>query len=82
MAELIAPEIALLVTNTLEEIGVPYLIGGSLASITHGVMRSTLDADIVAELQPDQIMLCQRAESRILCGCIVHSGRNPASEFV
>lgn len=55
MAELIAPEIALLVTNTLEEIGVPYLIGGSLASITHGVMRSTLDADIVADIQPDQI---------------------------
>jgi len=55
MTELTAPEITLLVTNTLEEIGVPYLIGGSLASITHGVIRNTLDADLVADIQPDQI---------------------------
>lgn len=55
MAELIAAEITLLVTDTLEKIGVPYVIGGSLASITHGVIRNTLDADIVADIQPDQI---------------------------
>lgn len=28
---------------TLEELGVPYVIGGSLASALHGVARSTLD---------------------------------------
>ncbi len=55
MAELNASEITLLVTTTLEEIGIPYVIGGSLASITHGVIRNTLDADIVADIQPDQI---------------------------
>ncbi len=55
MAELIAPEITLLVTSTLDEIGIPYLIGGSLASITHGVIRNTMDADLVANIQPDQI---------------------------
>jgi len=55
MAELIASEITLLVTNTLDEIDVPYLIGGSLASITHGVIRNTLDADLVADVQPHQI---------------------------
>lgn len=55
MAELIAAEITLLVTSTLEEIGVPYVIGGSLASITHGVIRNTQDADIVADILPDQI---------------------------
>ena len=31
------------------------MIGGSLASIAHGVIRNTLDADIVADIQPDQI---------------------------
>lgn len=55
MAELIAAEVTLLVANTLEALGVPYLIGGSFASITHGIMRSTLDADLVADLQPAQV---------------------------
>lgn len=55
MAKLIAAEITLLVTSTLEEMGIPYVIGGSLASITHGVIRNTQDADIVADIQPDQI---------------------------
>lgn len=55
MAELIAAEITLLVTTTLEDIGIPYAIGGSLASITHGVIRNTQDADIIADILPDQI---------------------------
>ena len=55
MTELTASEITLLVTSTLEDIGVPYLIGGSLASITHGVIRNTLDADLVADIEPNQI---------------------------
>lgn len=55
MAKLIAAEITLLVTSTLEEMEIPYVIGGSLASITHGVIRNTQDADIVADIQPDQI---------------------------
>jgi len=43
------------VTTVLDALGVPYVIGGSLASMAHGMMRSTMDADIVAALQPHHI---------------------------
>ncbi len=39
------------VIQTLETLGVPYLIGGSLASAVHGVARATLDTDLITELQ-------------------------------
>jgi hypothetical protein len=39
------------VVDALESLDIPYYIGGSVASSAHGVVRSTLDADIVAELQ-------------------------------
>jgi hypothetical protein len=42
-----ATRITLLVTQTLERLDIPYAVGGSLASSLHGVMRSTLDVDIV-----------------------------------
>lgn len=50
-----AARITLLVTQTLEQMGVPYAVGGSLASSLHGVMRSTLDVDIVADLRLEHI---------------------------
>lgn len=37
-----------LLTTALEKLKVPYLIGGSLASSARGVLRSTLDVDILA----------------------------------
>jgi hypothetical protein len=50
-----ATRITLLVTQTLEGLGVPYAVGGSLASSLHGVMRSTLDVDIVADMRLEHI---------------------------
>lgn len=50
-----ATRITLLVTQTLERLGIPYAVGGSLASSLHGVMRSTLDVDIVADVHPEHI---------------------------
>jgi len=47
--------ITLLVAQTLERIGIPYAVGGSLASSLHGVMRSTLDVDIVADMKLEHI---------------------------
>ncbi len=47
--------IILFVTQTLEQIGVAYAVGGSLASSLHGVMRSTLDVDIVADMRLEHI---------------------------
>jgi hypothetical protein len=43
-------EVTLQVVEILEELGVPYAIGGSFASAVHGVMRATMDADLVADL--------------------------------
>ena len=40
--------VMLLVTDVLEKMGIPYAVGGSLSSSVHGVMRSTLDVDIIA----------------------------------
>lgn len=45
--------ITLLVVDVLESLEVPYLIGGSLASALHGVVRATVDADVVADLRAD-----------------------------
>jgi hypothetical protein len=48
-------DVALMVTTALEELGVTYAIGGSVASTLHGVPRSTVDADLVADLQAEHI---------------------------
>ena len=50
-----AIQVTLLVTNLLDELGVPYVIGGSMASIIHGMLRTTMDVDIVADIQPEQV---------------------------
>jgi hypothetical protein len=48
-------EVTLQVTRVLESLGIPYLIGGSLASILYGMVRTTQDSDIVAEMHnPEQ----------------------------
>jgi hypothetical protein len=47
--------ITLAVTDALDALGVPYAIGGSLSSAVHGVMRATMDADIVADLRLEHV---------------------------
>lgn len=47
--------ITLEVARVLEDLGVPYLLGGSLASSLHGIPRLTQDADLVADLRPKDI---------------------------
>lgn len=44
-------EVTLKVTDVFERLGVPYLIGGSLASTLYGMVRTTQDSDVVAEMQ-------------------------------
>src|SRR5512138_1490625 len=48
-------EVTLRVTGVLEELGIPYLIGGSLASTLYGMIRATQDSDIVAEIKQDHV---------------------------
>ena len=47
--------VMLLVTNALEKMGILYAVGGSLSSSVHGIMRSTLDVDIIADLHLEHI---------------------------
>lgn len=46
--------VTLQVIDALEQVGATYVIGGSLASTIHGVVRTTLDTDIVADLTWEQ----------------------------
>lgn len=48
-------QVTLLVTDILEGLGVPYFIGGSLATAVHGVARATMDVDIVVDLRPEHV---------------------------
>ncbi len=43
------------VTLAFEQLGVSYLISGSVASSVYGVARSTLDADLMADLTSDKV---------------------------
>jgi len=44
-------EVTLKVTGLLEELGIPYLISGSMASTLYGMVRTTQDSDIIVEMR-------------------------------
>ena len=37
------------------KIGIPYCIGGSVASSAYGIARATLDVDLVADIKINQV---------------------------
>jgi hypothetical protein len=43
------------VVEIFEQLGIPYLIGGSIASSVYGVARSTLDADVMADVKAEHV---------------------------
>jgi hypothetical protein len=43
------------VVKAFEKLGVPYYIGGSVASSAYGVARATLDVDMVSDLKPEHV---------------------------
>jgi hypothetical protein len=47
--------VTILVTKVFEGLNIPYLIGGSLASTIYGVVRTTQDADIIADMSISQV---------------------------
>lgn len=47
--------IAIDVAKRLDDVEVPYVIGGSLASSVHGEPRATMDVDVVADLPLEAI---------------------------
>ncbi|MGL5136044.1 MAG: hypothetical protein ACRC78_26220, partial [Planktothrix sp.] len=58
-----AIEEALIVAEILDSLGIPYLVGGSVASGIWGEMRYTQDIDLVADLKESQIELLLNAFS-------------------
>ena len=48
-------EVALTVAAALEQCGIPYLVGGSIASSLHGELRSTNDVDFVVDLRFEHV---------------------------
>jgi len=53
--------VALLFASVFEQLGVPYLIGGSLASTVHGEPRATMDVDFAVHLDAELIEPLARA---------------------
>lgn len=43
------------IVATLDEVGVPYVVGGSLASSVYGIPRATQDVDLVADLKVEHV---------------------------
>ena len=43
------------IVETLEQLGVPYHIGGSVASSVYGILRATIDADLIADLRLEHV---------------------------
>jgi hypothetical protein len=48
-------EVTFKVTDVLDTLGIPYLIGGSLASTLYGMVRTTQDSDIVTEMRREHL---------------------------
>lgn len=48
-------EVIIRVTQVLEKLNIRYLIAGSLASALYGMVRTTQDADIIAEMQLEHL---------------------------
>lgn len=53
--------VTLQVTQLLEKLNIPYLIGGSFAGTIHGVVRTTQDSDLMGVLQPQHVDLLVNA---------------------
>jgi hypothetical protein len=47
--------LALILARIFDRLGVRYCIGGSVASSVYGEVRTTLDVDIVADLEPRHV---------------------------
>lgn len=76
-----ALNVMMLVVNVFDRLHIPYFIGGSMASALHGVARSTLDADMVAEIHLAQAGALVKAlgndfyaDEEMIRDAIIHHG--------
>lgn len=56
-----AEQLVLRLSKTFNEIGIAYMIGGSVASSMHGIPRFTRDVDFVADIREEHIALLMAA---------------------
>ncbi|MDH7512883.1 MAG: hypothetical protein QHH14_08055 [Clostridiales bacterium] len=54
-------DITFQVTRVLEKLGIPYYVGGSLASSAFGMARATLDVDLVADIKNEHVPALEEA---------------------
>jgi hypothetical protein len=47
--------VTLIVIDVLEQLNIPYVIGGSLASTQHGTTRATFDSDLVVRMNESHV---------------------------
>ncbi len=59
------------VTDALEALGIPYVVGGSFASTAHGLPRATNDSDLVIALRPGQDDLVKALVGRLDAAFVV-----------
>jgi hypothetical protein len=71
--------ITISVTQVLEKLGVSYFIGGSLASTLYGMVRTTQDSDIIADLSMEHTPLLVEAlqsefymDDEMIADAIIH----------
>ncbi|MFC1852586.1 nucleotidyltransferase domain-containing protein [candidate division CSSED10-310 bacterium] len=50
-----------IVVDVLEDLKIPYFIGGSLASSLHGIPRATQDIDLIADLKLNKVHALEQA---------------------
>lgn len=55
-----APALAAL-ARALEHVGVAWFVGGSIAAVAHGEIRTTMDADVVVDLHVADVSVLARA---------------------
>ncbi|HMD88015.1 MAG TPA: hypothetical protein VKF38_02525 [Anaerolineaceae bacterium] len=48
-------QVTLKVIDAFNQLNIPYLIGGSMASAVQGIVRSTIDADLVVDIRMEQV---------------------------
>ncbi len=47
--------VTLRVVEVLEQLKLPYIIGGSMATAVHGIARATMDVDLLVDIRVEQV---------------------------
>jgi hypothetical protein len=71
------------VVTLLEELGITYRVGGSVATSAYGLPRSTLDVDIVCDLHPNQVgeLVAGLAEAYYVDAAMIHQAITARRSF-